>query len=122
MNIEIADYVELKDGGAVVTFEMDEEARESLICEAIKSRILAGLEATKTEINLQELSDLGQEQEGENFYEFKLGDVEDPHLYSELHISDWAEKNEVKATQYELFPEPTWGGYNVKVKYESFNR
>ena len=122
MNIEIADYVELKDGGAVVTFEMDEEARESLICEAIKSRILAGLEATKTEMNLQELSDLGQEQEGENFYEFKLGDVEDPHLYSELHISDWAEKNEVKATQYELFPEPTWGGYNVKVKYEPLDR
>lgn len=120
MNIEIADYVELADGGAVVVFEVDEEAKKALICEAIKARILTGLEATTTEMNLQELSDLGQE--SENFYEFKLGDVEDPHLYSELHISDWAEKQEVKATQYELFPEPTWGGYNVKVKYEPLSR
>ena len=45
MKIEIADYIELADGGAVVTLEMDEEARMGLIVEAIKSRILAGLEA-----------------------------------------------------------------------------
>ena len=44
MNIEIADYIELADGGAVVILEMDEEARMGLIVEAIKSRILAGLE------------------------------------------------------------------------------
>lgn len=45
MKIEIADYIELADGGAVVTLEMDEEARMGLIVEAVKSRILAGLEA-----------------------------------------------------------------------------
>ena len=45
MKIEIADYIELAEGGAVVTLEMDEEARMGLIVEAIKSRILAGLEA-----------------------------------------------------------------------------
>ena len=45
MKIEIADCIELADGGAVVTLELDEEARCCLISEAIKSRILAGLEA-----------------------------------------------------------------------------
>ena len=45
MKLEIADYIELADGGAVVTLEMDEEAIMGLIVEAIKSRILAGLEA-----------------------------------------------------------------------------
>ena len=44
MKLEIADYIELKDGGAVVVFEMDEEARKGLLCEAIKSRILDGLD------------------------------------------------------------------------------
>ena len=45
MNIVVSDIVELEDGGAVVTLELDEEARCCLISEAIKSRILAGLEA-----------------------------------------------------------------------------
>ena len=45
MKIEIADCIELADGGAVVTLELDEKARCCLISEAIKSRILAGLEA-----------------------------------------------------------------------------
>lgn len=44
MKIEIADYVELADGGAVVIFEMDEETRTSLISEAIKRRLIEGLE------------------------------------------------------------------------------
>ena len=47
MNIEVSDIVELEDGGAVVTLELDEEARCCLISEAIKSRILAGLEAVE---------------------------------------------------------------------------
>jgi hypothetical protein len=44
MKLEIADYVELKDGGAVVIFEMDEETRNGLISEAIKRRLIEGLE------------------------------------------------------------------------------
>ena len=44
MKLEIADYIELKDGGAVVIFEMDEETRTSLISEAIKRRLIEGLE------------------------------------------------------------------------------
>jgi hypothetical protein len=44
MKLEIADYVELKDGGAVVIFEMDEETRTGLISEAIKRRLIEGLE------------------------------------------------------------------------------
>jgi hypothetical protein len=44
MKLEIADYVELKDGGAVVIFEMDEETRNGLIAEAIKRRLIEGLE------------------------------------------------------------------------------
>jgi hypothetical protein len=44
MRLEIADYIELKDGGAVVIFEMDEETRSGLISEAIKRRLIEGLE------------------------------------------------------------------------------
>lgn len=44
MKLEIADYIELKDGGAVVIFEMDEETRTSLISEAIERRLIEGLE------------------------------------------------------------------------------
>jgi len=44
MRLEIADYVELADGGAVVVFEMDEDARKGLITEALERRILDGLE------------------------------------------------------------------------------
>ena len=44
MKLEIVDYIELKDGGAVVIFEMDEETRTSLISEAIKRRLIEGLE------------------------------------------------------------------------------
>ena len=64
MKLDVADYIELKDGGAVVVFEMDEEAREGLICEAIKSRILAGLEQMeevvddKEEGYLEDLADM----------------------------------------------------------------
>ena len=44
MQLEVADYIELKNGGAVVVLEMDEEAREGLISEAIKRRVIEGLE------------------------------------------------------------------------------
>ena len=44
MKLEIADYIELKDGGAVVTFEMDEDTRASLISEALQRRLIEGLE------------------------------------------------------------------------------
>lgn len=44
MKLDIADYIELADGGAVVIFEMDEETRTSLISEAIKRRLIEGLE------------------------------------------------------------------------------
>ena len=44
MKLEVADYVELKDGGAVVIFEMDEETRTGLISEAITRRLIEGLE------------------------------------------------------------------------------
>lgn len=59
MKLEIADYIELKDGGAVVVFEMDEEARKGLICEAIKSRILAGLEQMEEVVDEKEEGYLG---------------------------------------------------------------
>lgn len=59
MKLEIADYIELKDGGAVVVFEMDEEARKGLICEAIKSRILAGLEQMEEVVDGKEEGYLG---------------------------------------------------------------
>ena len=44
MQLEVADYIELKNGGAVVVLEMDEETREGLISEAIKRRVIEGLE------------------------------------------------------------------------------
>jgi hypothetical protein len=44
MKLEVADYIELKNGGAVMVLEMDEEAREGLISEAIKRRVIEGLE------------------------------------------------------------------------------
>lgn len=44
MKLEIINYVELQDGGAVVVFEMDEETRTGLISEAIKRRLIEGLE------------------------------------------------------------------------------
>ena len=44
MRLDVADYIELKNGGAVVVLEMDEEAREGLISEAIQRRVLEGLE------------------------------------------------------------------------------
>ena len=60
MKLEIADYIELKDGGAVVILEMDEEARNGLISEAIQRRIMEGLERMpdapeeKTQLNIEE--------------------------------------------------------------------
>jgi hypothetical protein len=44
MKLEVVDYIELEDGGAVVTFEMDEETRNGLISEAIERRLIEGLE------------------------------------------------------------------------------
>ena len=44
MKLDIAEYIELKDGGAVVILEMDEEARNGLISEAIQRRVMEGLE------------------------------------------------------------------------------
>ena len=44
MRLDVADYIELKNGGAVVVLEMDEEAREGLISEAIQRRVMEGLE------------------------------------------------------------------------------
>ena len=44
MKIEVIEYVELKDGGAVVTFEMDEDTRAGLISEALQHRLVEGLE------------------------------------------------------------------------------
>jgi hypothetical protein len=44
MKLDIAEYIELKNGGAVVVLEMDEEAREGLISEAIQRRVMEGLE------------------------------------------------------------------------------
>ena len=43
MRLEVIEYVELKDGGAVVTFEMDEDTRAGLISEALERRITEGL-------------------------------------------------------------------------------
>ena len=44
MKLDIAEYIELKNGGAVVILEMDEEARNGLISEAIQRRVMEGLE------------------------------------------------------------------------------
>ena len=44
MRLEVIEYVELKDGGAVVTFEMDEDTRAGLISEALHRRLVEGLE------------------------------------------------------------------------------
>jgi len=44
MQLEVIEYVELKDGGAVVTFEMDEDTRAGLISEALHRRLIEGLE------------------------------------------------------------------------------
>ena len=44
MQLDVADYIELKNGGAVVVLEMDEEARNGLISEAIQRRVMEGLE------------------------------------------------------------------------------
>jgi hypothetical protein len=44
MRLEVIEYVELKDGGAVVTFEMDEDTRAGLISEALHRRLIEGLE------------------------------------------------------------------------------
>jgi hypothetical protein len=44
MKLDIAEYIELKNGGAVVILEMDEEARDGLISEAIQRRVMEGLE------------------------------------------------------------------------------
>ena len=44
MKLEVADYIETLNGGAVVILEMDEEAREGLISEAIQRRVMEGLE------------------------------------------------------------------------------
>ena len=45
MKLEVADYIELEDGGAVVVIEMDEETRTALISEAIQRIILEALES-----------------------------------------------------------------------------
>jgi len=44
MKIDVVDYVETKDGGALVIFEMDEETRTCLISEALTRRLTEGLE------------------------------------------------------------------------------
>jgi len=44
MRLEVIEYVELKNGGAVVTFEMDEDTRAGLISEALQRRLVEGLE------------------------------------------------------------------------------
>jgi len=44
MKIDVVDYVETKDGGALVIFEMDEETRTGLISEALTRRLTEGLE------------------------------------------------------------------------------
>lgn len=60
MKLGIADCIELKDGGAVVVFEMDEEARNGLISEAIQRRVMEGLERMldapeeKTQLDIKE--------------------------------------------------------------------
>ena len=60
MRLDVADYVELKNGGAVVVLEMDEEAREGLISEAIQRRVMEGLERMpdvpeeKTQLEIEE--------------------------------------------------------------------
>ena len=57
MKLEVAEYIELKDGGAVVTFEMDEETRTGLISEAIQRRIMEGLEKIKNDPNQIDLEE-----------------------------------------------------------------
>ena len=57
MKLEIADYIELADGGAVVTFEMDEETRTGLISEAIQRRIMEGLEKIQNDPNQTDLEE-----------------------------------------------------------------
>lgn len=57
MKLEIADYIELADGGAVITFEMDEETRTGLISEAIQRRILEGLEKIHYDPNQTDLEE-----------------------------------------------------------------
>lgn len=60
MRLDVADYVELKNGGAVVVLEMDEEARNGLISEAIQRRVMEGLERMpdvpeeKTQLEIEE--------------------------------------------------------------------
>ena len=44
MKIDVVDYVEMEDGGALVIFEMDEETRTGLISEALTRRLTEGLE------------------------------------------------------------------------------
>ncbi len=57
MKLEIADYIELVDGGATLVIELDEEARLSLISEAIQRRILEGLEKTDYDPNQTDLEE-----------------------------------------------------------------
>jgi len=57
MKLEVADYIELKDGGAVVIFEMDEETRTGLISEAIQRRIMEGLEKIQNDPNQTDLEE-----------------------------------------------------------------
>jgi len=57
MKLEIADYIELADGGAVITFEMDEETRTGLISEAIQRRIMEGLEKIHNDPNQTDLEE-----------------------------------------------------------------
>jgi site-specific DNA-adenine methylase len=57
MKLEVAEYIELKDGGAVVIFEMDEETRTGLISEAIQRRIMEGLEKIKNDPNQIDLEE-----------------------------------------------------------------
>jgi len=57
MKIDIADYIELVDGGATLVIELDEEARLSLISEAIQRRILEGLEKIHNDPNQTDLEE-----------------------------------------------------------------
>lgn len=50
MKLEISDYIEKEDGGAVVVLEMDEKTREALISEALQRRIMEGLKHLGVEL------------------------------------------------------------------------
>ena len=50
-------------------------------------------------------------------YEFRLGDVEDPHLYAQMSIQEWIKSQEEndRDVTYTLLVDETTGGWRVKV-------